>query len=314
MTPALPRGFTLGHWTGRATATGCTVVLAPEGAVAAGEVRGGGPGTRESDLLSPAAATAGIDALLLTGGSAHGLAAADGVMAWLEARGRGFATPSGHRVPLVAGAVVFDLPLGDGNVRPGAVEGAAACEAAGTDVARGNVGVGTGCTVAKLLGPDGWSKGGFGAATEDVEGCRVTALAAVNALGDVVGEDGTPLAAPRHRGRMVPTADLLRAGMRPQLGAREATTLVAVLTDARLTKTEAWTIARAASAGVARAVDPAGTAFDGDACFCLASGDVDADPLVLGTVVPHVVAAAIRDGVRSAEPLWGCPAAPAALH
>ena len=312
MTPALPRGFALGHWTGRATATGCTVVLTPEGSVAAGEVRGGGPGTRESDLLTPAAAAPGIDALVLTGGSAFGLAAADGVMAWLQARGRGFMTPSGHRVPLVAAAVVFDLALGDGNVRPGAVEGAAACEAAGTDVERGNVGVGTGCTVAKLLGDQGWSKGGFGAATEDVEGCRVTALAAVNALGDVVGEDGARLAAPRHRDRMVPTAELLRAGMRPQLGPREATTLVAVLTDARLTKTEAWTVARAGSGGIARAVDPAATAFDGDACFCLAGGDVDADPLVLAAVVPHVVAAAIRDGVRSAESLWGCPAAPAA--
>ena len=309
MTPALPGGFALGHWTGRATGTGCTVVLAPEGAVAAAEVRGGGPGTRESDLLSPASAAPGIDALVLSGGSAFGLAAADGVMQWLAAHGRGFATPSGHRVPLVSAAVVFDLPLGDGNVRPGAVEGAAACEAAGTEIERGNVGVGTGCSVAKLLGPDGWWKGGFGAASEDVEGCRVTALAAVNALGDVVDEDGTRLAAPRHRERMVPTADLLRAGMRPQLGGREATTLVAVLTDARLTKTEAWMLARAASAGVARAVDPSGTAFDGDACFCLASGDVETDPLVLATVVPHVVAAAIRDGVRSADSLWGCPAA-----
>lgn len=308
MTPELPRGFALGHWTGRATATGCTVVLAPEGAAAAGEVRGGGPGTRESDLLSPASSAPGVDALVLTGGSAFGLAAADGVMAWLHARGRGFETPSGHRVPLVSAAVVFDLALGDGNVRPGAVEGAAACEAAGTTVERGNVGVGTGCTVAKLLGPDGWWKGGFGAASEDVEGCRVTVLAAVNALGDVVGEDGAPIAAPRHRGRVVATAGLLRAGMRPQLGEREATTLVAVLTDARLTKTEAWMLARAASGGVARAVDPAGTAFDGDACFCLAGGEVEADPLVLATVVPHLVAAAIRDGVRSAEPLWGCPA------
>src|SRR3954462_3760048 len=149
---ALPPGFACGHWTDAAGLTGCTVLLAPPGAVASGEVRGGGPGTRESDLLSHATSTAGPQAVLLTGGSAFGLAAADGVVRWLEAHGRGHLTPAG-RVPLVSAAVVYDLHVGRADARPTAAQAFAACDAAGGEVARGPVGAGTGCTVGKLLGP-----------------------------------------------------------------------------------------------------------------------------------------------------------------
>jgi L-aminopeptidase/D-esterase-like protein len=305
----LPAGFLVGHATDLRAATGCTVVLAPPGTVAAAEIRGGGPGTRESDLLGPSSAARDVQALAFCGGSAFGLAAADGVVRWLEAAGRGYRTRLGHLVPLVPAAVVFDLPLGNPAVRPEAVHGVAACEAATLDPARGTVGAGTGCAVGKLLGPAGWTKGGVGLATEEVHGCRVTALAVVNAFGDVLAEDGSVLAGPWREGGYVRTADLLRSGDVPGLGTREATTLVALMTDATLTKTDAWLLARAANTGVARAVDPAATAVDGDAAYVLATGDVAADPFVLSAVVPGVVAAAIRDGVRSATSLYGCPSA-----
>jgi L-aminopeptidase/D-esterase-like protein len=307
--PALPGGFAVGHWTDRERATGCTVVLAPgDGAVAAGEVRGGGPGTRESDLLSPASGERRVQAVLLTGGSAFGLGAADGVVDWLARRDRGYRTRLGVVVPLVPAAVVFDLSLGDPAARPGPAEGAAACDAAGTGVHRGTVGVGTGCSVGKLLGPERATKGGVGLAAEEVGGCRVAVLAAVNAFGDVLAEDGAVLAGVRGDDGPVRTPDLLRAGVAAGISAREATTLVVVMVGARLSKVDAWLVARSATTGVARAVDPAATAVDGDASFVLAAGDAEADPLVLAAVVPHVVSAAIRDGVRQATGLAGCPA------
>ena len=304
----LPPGFTVGHWTDPVAGTGCTVVLAPDGTTAGGEVRGGGPGTRESDLLSPAAGARDVHAVVFSGGSAFGLAAADGVARWLAERGRGYRTRLGNLVPLVPAAVVFDLPLGDPSAAPGPDDGAAACEAATADPERGTVGAGTGCAVGKLHGPAAWSKGGVGLAAEEVAGCRLVALAVVNAFGDVLAEDGTVLAGVRTGDGFTATADLLRAGEVPDLTAREATTLVAVMTDARLDKTEAWLLARAASTGIGRTVDPAHTAVDGDAAYVLAAGDATADPLILAAVLPHVVAAAIRDGVRRATTLHGCPA------
>ena len=308
MQPALPEGFTVGHWTDREGGTGCTVVLAPDDAVAAGEVRGGGPGTRESDLLSPAAGTRATHAVLFTGGSAFGLSAADGVVAWLEEHDRGYRTRLGHLVPLVPAAVIFDLPLGDARARPTPAAGRAACEAATGQPERGTVGAGTGAAVGKLLGPDGWTKGGVGLASGRAGDATITALAVVNAFGDVLAEDGTVLAGPRRDGAFVPTVQLLRDEQIPDISAREATTLVCVMTDAALTKTDAWLLARAANTGVSRAVDPAHTAVDGDAAFVLAAGAAEAHPLALAAIVPHVVAAAVRDGVRSASSLHGCPA------
>jgi L-aminopeptidase/D-esterase-like protein len=305
---ALPPGFLVGHWSDREGWTGCTVVLAPEDGVSAAEVRGGGPGTREGDLLGPASAAAGAQAVLLSGGSAFGLAAADGVVRYLEERQIGFRTRAAV-VPLVAGAVVYDLALVSAAARPDATTGYAACEAAGTTVERGSVGAGTGCTVGKLLGPAGWTKGGLGLASVVLAGgATIAALAVVNAFGEVLAEDGSVLAGVRRQGRYVRTADLLQQGIRPERPWRESTTLVCVLTDARLTKTEAWLVARSASAGVARAVAPSATSVDGDVAYCLAAGRADADPLAVSALAAEVVAAAIRDGVRSATGAPGCPA------
>jgi L-aminopeptidase/D-esterase-like protein len=303
----LPEGFTAGHWTDRAAWTGCTVVLPPPGSVASAEVRGGGPGTRETDLLSPAAHQPGVQAVLMTGGSAFGLAAADGVVEYLRERGLGYPTPAGP-VPLVSGAVIFDLLLGD-PAHPGATAGAAACAAADGELPRGSVGAGTGATVGKALGPAAATKGGLGYAALEVGQAQVGAIAVVNAMGEVLAEDGSVLAGAWRDGGYARTVELLRRGEVQQPRPGTATTLVCLVTDATLSKTDAWLVARAASAGVARAIDPSATAVDGDVCFCLASGRVSADPLALAAAGAHAAARAIRDAVRSATGAAGCPAA-----
>jgi L-aminopeptidase/D-esterase-like protein len=172
------------------------------------------------------------------------------------------------------------------------------------------VGAGTGCTVGKLLGPAGWTKGGLGFAGRTLAGGgKVAALAAVNAFGEVVAEDGSVLAGVWRDGSYRRTVDLLAAGESPLRPWRESTTLVCVLTDAVLDKTQAWLVARAASAGVARAVNPAATAVDGDVVYCVATGRADLDPLTVAAVAADVTAAAIRDAVVQATGAPGCPAA-----
>jgi L-aminopeptidase/D-esterase-like protein len=308
MTVVLPAGVQVGHWTDREAWTGCTVCLLPAGAVAGCEVRGSAPGTLGTDLLRPQSVGPGANAILLTGGSAFGLAAATGVSRWLEERGVGFETPAA-RVPLVGAAVVYDLGLGESAVRPGAEEGYAACEAAAADFESGSVGAGTGCTVGKLLGPQSWTKGGFGAASLPLAGGgTVAAVAVVNAAGDVIAEDGSVLAGQRRAGGYLSSAEALRSGVAIRWSWGEATTLVAVFTDVALTKNEAWMCARAANAGVARAVSPVWTAFDGDTVFCASTCAVKGDPLTVGIAAAEVVADAIRHGVLAATGASGCPA------
>ncbi len=312
--PALPDGFLLGHWTDPDALTGCTVVLAPPGTRGSVDVRGGGTGTRELENLSPLANAEGPSAVLLTGGSAFGLAAADGVVRWLEERGIGRPTPGGV-VPLVPTAVVFDLVAGSSARRPGPAEGYAACEAAVADGwARGPVGAGAGTAVGKLFGRDRAMPGGVGhAAARLADGTIVAAVAVANAFGDVIGEDGELLGAPRGEdGEMVRTSDLLRT--MPQLpefrdiasGETGNTTLACVCTDASIDKRSCAIVARMASAGIARAVDPTFTPIDGDVVFCLASGTEPPAPpglaaswslTVLGTVAATLTAAAIRDAI-----------------
>jgi L-aminopeptidase/D-esterase-like protein len=304
----LPEGFEVGHWTDLEGMTGCTVVLPPEGSRGGVCVHGGGPGTRETDGMSPLSRSEGPTALLLTGGSAFGLAAADGVSRWLEERGRGTWTPAGP-VPLVPTAVVFDLPSGDPKARPGPDSGYAACDAAGPGVPdRGGVGVGTGATVAKALGREGSKRGGFGyAAMKTGTGQIVAALAAVNSAGDVIAEDGSILAGPTDaEGNTVSGAEAMAAMTEPpELRAPEgATTLICICTDAALDKRECGMVARAATAGIARAVDPTFTPVDGDVAFCLASGTGESSPFAamqVGAAAGTVAAAAIRDGVRQAS-------------
>jgi L-aminopeptidase/D-esterase-like protein len=308
MTPRLPDGVLVGHWTDREAWTGCTVVLLPEGSVASCEVRGGGPATLGTDLLQPVSGGPGAQAILLTGGSSFGLFAADGVSRYLEEQGVGFQTRMA-RVPLVAGAVVYDLGIGDAEARPTPESAHAACEAATATPARGSVGAGTGCSVGKLLGPERWTKGGLGVASEEVAGqFRVAAIAVVNAVGEVVDDDGRVLAGVRGADGFERTSDLLRGGAAFTRPWQEATTLVCVLTDARLTKTQALLCARAANAGVARAVVPVWTPFDGDSVFCVATNVRDADPVAVSAMAAEVTAEAIRDAVCEATGAPGCPA------
>jgi L-aminopeptidase/D-esterase-like protein len=278
-------------------------------------VRGGGTGTRELEALSPLANAEGPTAVLLTGGSAFGLAAGDGVMRWLEERGLGRPTPAGL-VPLVTAAVVFDLLEGEPHARPGPGAGYAACErAAGEIPERGAVGAGCGAAVGKLFGRDRATPGGVGYASSGLaSGAIVAAIAVANAFGDVIAENGELLGAPRdEQGRFVRTADLLpkmpEPPELPSMSARNIgnTTLACVCTDASLDKRSCAIVARMASAGIARAVCPAFTPVDGDVVFCLASGSEPAPApglaaswalAVLGTVAATVTAAAIRDAVR----------------
>jgi L-aminopeptidase/D-esterase-like protein len=312
----LPEGFLVGHWSDPDAATGCTVVLPPEpGAVGSVDVRGGGPATRQTDPLHPLANAQSVHAVLMTGGSAFGLAAADGVARWLEERGRGFDTPGGV-VPLVPTAVVYDLVTGDPARRPGPDDGYAATEAAVPEPALGSVGAGTGAAVGKLFGRRSAVKTGVGLAVQHLpQGSRMAALAVVNAFGDVIGEDGRVLAGTRGEdGRFVGSTSIIRKRLiePPDFGREDMpgnTTLVCLMTDAALTKTGCGIVAKMAHAGLARAVDPCHSAFDGDVVFALASGaEDDVEPIVAGVIGAALTTEAIRDGCRQAEALGGIPA------
>jgi L-aminopeptidase/D-esterase-like protein len=304
----LPEGFAVGHWTDAEGRTGCTAVLAPPAARGGVDVRGGGPATRETEAIGALAGTAEITGVVLAGGSAFGLAAADGAVRWLEERGRGYATPAGI-VPIVPAAALYDLAEGDPRARPGPDAGYAACEAAsGEAPERGRLGAGCGAAVGKILGRERGVAAGVGYAAGTAGGGQAVAvLAVVNAFGDVLAEDGSVLAGPRgDDGETLSTAKLIVEMEAPPewTGLRERnTTLACVMTDAALDKPACSRVARMASGGVARAVDPVFSDVDGDVVFCLASGSGSPDrfaTIAVGTLAATLTAAAIRDAVRSA--------------
>ena len=298
-------GIRVGHWTDADGLTGCTVVLPPPGTVASGVVRGGAPGTRETDLLRPGMLVEEAHAILLTGGSAFGLAAADGVVAYLEERGIGFAVGD-VRVPIVPAAVLFDLGAGDPKVRPGPEAGRAACEAAADgDVAEGNVGAGAGATVAKLHGPAFAVKAGLGTSSRVDGDLVVGALAAVNAMGEVVDGDGTIIA-----GSRAPTEDAVGGGPSdPAEPGPGNTTLVVVATNAKLNRERAHLLAQAAHDGISAAIRPAHTIWDGDTAFALATGETEADQRTIEAIAVDAVADAIRRGTQAAAGVPGFPSA-----
>ena len=313
-------GLRVGHFTDSRRPTGCTVILAPEGAVAGVDVRGAAPGTRETELLSPLNAVEQVHAVLLAGGSAFGLDAAGGVMRWLEERGVGVQVGPA-RVPIVPAAILFDLWIGDVTVRPDAASGYAACEAASSaPVAQGNVGAGTGCSVGKLFGIARAMRGGLGSASVTVDGITVAALVAVNAIGDVIDPaTGRVVAGARTPdGRaLFGTMQALQRGELPaplQVGA--ATTLGVVATDAVLTKAQAGKMAQMAHDGFARSINPVHTQTDGDTIFALATGAAgrSANLTLLGALGAEVMAQAVLRAVRAATRLSGpgLPELPAA--
>jgi len=302
---AMAPGVRVGHWTDPVGLTGCTVVLCPPGTVGSGEVRGGAPGTRETDLLRPGTLVQEVDAVLLTGGSAFGLAAADGVMRFLEERGIGFDAQVA-RVPIVPAAVLFDLGVGDVRARPGPAEGYAACAAAGEEFTEGNVGAGTGATVAKLHGLGRAVKGGLGAASRREGELAVGVVAAVNAWGEIVDEQGEALAAARPADDQ--ENEVAPAGGEVPLPGMN-TTLVVLTTNAKLSKERAHLLSRAAHDGIARAIRPAHTMWDGDTAFVLATGPVDAEQRRLESLAEEAVSEAIRRAVLLAQSVPGFPSA-----
>jgi L-aminopeptidase/D-esterase-like protein len=266
------------------------VVLPPGGTIASCEVRGGGPGTRGTDILQPGTIVEEAHAVVLTGGSAFGLAAAAGVERFLEERGIG--TPIGPvRVPSVAAAVIFDLGVGDPKRRPGPDEGYAACLAATTEVVEGRVGGGTGATVAKLWGIERAVPGGIGTWSERDGDLVVGALFVVNAVGEIVEDDGEVLAGP------VLGPGERREDLLPWVGPGN-TTIGAVATNAALSKPEARRLASIANDAVDLAVRPAHTLYDGDTVFTLATGPVEATLDRVATLATSVVPEAIRRSVR----------------
>ena len=263
---AIP-GVRVGHWTDREAVTGCTVIVLPEPNVVAAEVRGGAPGSRETALLAPGMRVEQAQAILLTGGSAFGLAAADGVMRGLEADGRGHETPVA-RIPIVPAAVIFDLFSGDPGRRPGPVEGEAAYRAASEEpVASGQIGAGTGATVAKWRGFDHMQPGGLGSATSSGAAANVGALVVLNAVGDVFTLEGEPLTG----GPAAPGPPEVLAEKPPN------TTLVVLATDAALTRVELMRLTVRAHDAMAACVRPAHTRYDGDIMFAVSCGQVVSD-------------------------------------
>jgi len=292
-------GVRVGHWTDPVGLTGVTVVLLPEPNVTTGEVRGAAPGTREMALLAPGMKVEAVQAIALCGGSAFGLAAADGVMAELERDGHGFPTPAGV-VPIVPAAVLYDLAIGDGRARPGPAEGAAAYRAAtSAPVEMGNVGAGTGATVAGWRGPAALRKGGLGSVAVRAGEATVGALVVVNAVGDAFTLEGRPLTG----GEPVPPV-LLPTPPRPL----ENTTLAVVATDAALDRAALTRVCVRAHDALAACLRPSHTRYDGDAVFAASCGRLPGDPDVVAEAAFVAVGRSIEAALRAARPVAGIPA------
>ena len=305
----LPAGFKLGHWTDTSALTGCSVILCPPKTIGGCDVRGSSPGSRELSLLASEKTMQEVHAVLLTGGSAYGLAAADGVMKYLEEHDVGYQTPW-VKVPIVPAAVIFDLNIGSKDIRPTAESGYQACTSADEDPSRqGSVGAGTGATIGKWAGTDTRMKGGLGIASVLREELVVTAVAVVNAVGDVLDESGNVLAGARSKdGRWLADEDPLRTFVRGKPVLNASTTLVAILTNARLSKVEVNRLAQRGHDGMARAIKPVHTTYDGDMVFGLASGMIEANFDLVAEMGGDATAAAIRNAARFASSALNVPA------
>jgi L-aminopeptidase/D-esterase-like protein len=313
MSPVAPNsiaavaGLEIGHFTDPRRPTGCTVVIARDGAVAGVDVRGAAPGTRETDLLAPTNLVERVHAIVLAGGSAWGLEAATGVVRWLEEQGVGM--PVGPaRLPIVPAAVLFDLLVGDSGVRPDAQAGYRACQAASRNPpAEGNVGAGAGAAVGKVFGIARAMKGGIGSASVTVDGVTVAALIACNALGDVIDPDTAQVIAGARTAdgkRLIDTRRALLAGEAPRpLIAGTNTTIGVIATDAVITKIQATRLAQMGHDGLARSINPVHTMSDGDTLFALGTGAAGKSlgMMTLGTMAAEVTARAVARAVRAAQ-------------
>lgn len=316
------RGIEVGHAQNEEALTGCTVIICRKGAVAGVDVRGGAPGTRETDLLNPINLVEKVHAVVLAGGSAFGLDAASGVMHYLEEKKIGFNTGAA-RVPIVPSAILYDLNLGRADVRPDSAMGyRAAASASSAAPVQGNAGVGMGASVGKMFGGSLSMKAGVGTASMDIgSGVIVGALVAVNAWGDVVDPQTNEIIAGLRSGKVGPLrvgtkdyfADTLTMMKKPTgrsilgLASRANTVIGVVATNAKLTKAQATKIAQMAQDGVARTIRPAHTMLDGDVIFALSTGAKNADVNTVGAFAAEAVTAAILRAVKMATTMGGLP-------
>ena len=301
-------GIKVGHSQDLKAATGCTVIICEKGAATGVDVRGGAPGTRETDLLNPINLIDKVHAIYLGGGSAFGLDGASGVMNYLEERGIGFDVVL-TKVPIVPGAVLFDLAVGDYRVRPDARMGYDAClNASDTEVREGNVGAGTGATVGKIFGGLRCMKSGLGTASFKSQELIIGAVVAVNCLGDVIDpENGEIIAGvlTEDKKGFANTMSFLRNfPQKTKDNFSKNTTIGVIATNAKLTKAGATKVAMMAQDGYARTIRPAHTMFDGDTIFCMATGEVEAGVNVVGAIAAEVMAQAIVKAIKNTESLF----------
>ena len=304
-------GFRIGHAQDLEAATGLTVILCDACSPCGVDIRGGGPASRETPLLDPRAASTGIHALVLSGGSAFGLDAAGGVMRYLEERDIGFDVGI-TKVPLVCQSCVFDLAIGRKDIRPDTKMAYAACEAASREtVQEGCVGVGTGCTVGKCCGADFAMKSGVGTYAVEGAGVRVGAIVGVNAMGDIfdidTGEQIAGLRTPDGTGLRSSEEEICRR--MDENAAVTNTTIGAIVTNVSLDKAQMGKVAAMAHNGFARAIRPVHTSMDGDSIYALSVGDTVGSPDVVGTLAAYVMGKAVGRAVRAAHAMCGLPAA-----
>jgi L-aminopeptidase/D-esterase-like protein len=297
------RGILVGHAQDERALTGCTVVLCRKGAVAGVDVRGGAPGTRETDLLNPVNLIEKVHAVVLAGGSSFGLEAATGVVRYLEEQKIGLDTRAA-KIPIVPAAILYDLGLGQADVRPDAAMGyRAASSASSAAPAQGNVGAGTGASIGKMRGMKYASKSGIGTSSIDINGIIIAALVAVNAIGDVVDPKTGRLVAGMQTGSSL---DSMKTNQ-TRAAVKSNTVIGVIATNAKLTKAGATKVAQMAQDGLAQSIRPAHTMFDGDTIFALATGEQDADISMVGAFAAEVMAEAIVRAVQLAAPSGGLP-------
>ena len=297
------RGILVGHAQDERALTGCTVVLCRKGAVAGVDVRGGAPGTRETDLLNPVNLVEKIHAVVLAGGSSFGLEAATGAVRYLEEQKIGLDTRAA-KVPIVPAAILYDLGLGHADVRPDAAMGyRAAASASSAAPAEGNVGAGTGASIGKMRGMKYASKAGIGTTSIDINGVIIAALVAVNAIGDVVDPKTGRIVAGMQTGSSLESMKTNQA----RSAVKSNTVIGVIATNAKLTKAGATKVAQMAQDGLAQSIRPAHTMFDGDTIFALATGEQDADLSMVGAFAAEVMAEAIVRAVQMAAPSGGLP-------
>ena len=296
-------GILVGHYTDRKALTGCTVILCPPKTIASCEVRGSAPGSRELALLAPEKQMQEIHAILLTGGSAFGLGAANGVMKYLAENKMGYQTPWAL-VPIVPSAVIFDLNVGDATIFPTQDDAYRAGANASVEFEQGNVGAGTGATVGKWHGLDSAMKGGVGTSSIKIGEVVVGALAVVNAVGDVIGHEGNILAGAQHNGKFFGSENRLNSLQNEGMLLRNInTTLVVVATNVRLSKVDCYRVAQRAHDGMARAIVPSHTTFDGDTTFALSAGKISAPIDLVAEMGAEATAESIRAAVKHSTPI-----------